>query len=194
MVQCMPDNPIVNKTFYILLQVLFIFIFLTIFFFTYVNSTEKATFKTQMNIVIDDLVLDMNIRPLVPKGREDIATILLYGYLELVRKNAEKSSDADDQKINDQNRHIRNKAFLLVGIATSVLLVIALGLYFTGHCLPFQIHIKEALIIVFFVAITELIFLTVITKEYWSVDPSQIRQKLGNAIQDYIKTHHPQNK
>lgn len=194
MVQCMSDNPIVNKSFYILLQVLFIFIFLTIFFFTYVHSIEKETFKTQMNIVVDDLALDMNIRPLVPKGQEDIATILLSESLDLARKNAEKSSASDDQKINDQNRHIRNKAFLWVGIATSVLLVIALGLYFTGHRVSFQIHIKEALIVVFFVAITELIFLTVITKKYWSVDPSQIRQKLGNDMQDYIKTHHPRNK
>lgn len=194
MVQCMPDNPIVNKSFYILLQVLFIFIFLTIFFFTYVHSTEKVAFKTQMNMVVDDLALDMNVRPLVPKGQEDIATILLFGSLDLARKNAEKSTASDDQKINEQNNQIMKKAFLWVGISTSVLLVIALGLYFTGHCLPFQIHIKEALIVVFFVAITELIFLIVITREYWSVDPSQIRQELGDAMQDYIKKHHPQNK
>lgn len=193
MMRCKPDNPIVNKIFYVLLQVLFIFVFLTIFFFTYVHSTEKASFKTQMNIVVDDLSLDMNVKPLVPKGQEDIATILISGALDLAKKNAMKSTAEDDKRIKEQNNKIMKKAFLWAGISIGVLLVIALSLYLSGHCLQFHIHIKDALIVVFFVAMTELTFLLVVTREYWSVDPSAVRQTLGDAIQDYIKKHHPQN-
>ena len=191
--RCKPDNPIVNKIFYVLLQVLFIFVFLTIFFFTYVHYTEKASFKTQMNIVVDDLSLDMNVKPLVPKGQEDIATILISGALDLAKKNAMKSTAEDDKRIKEQNNKIMKKAFLWAGISIGVLLVIALSLYLSGHCLQFHIHIKDALIVVFFVAMTELTFLLVVTREYWSVDPSAVRQTLGDAIQDYIKKHHPQN-
>ena len=193
MMRCKPDNPIVNKIFYVLLQVLFIFVFLTIFFFTYVHSTEKASFKTQMNIVVDDLSLDMNVKPLVPKGQEDIATILISGAFDLAKKNAMKSTAEDDKRIKEQNNKIMKKAFLWAGISIGVLLVIALSLYLSGHCLQFHIHIKDALIVVFFVAMTELTFLLVVTREYWSVDPSAVRQTLGDAIQDYIKKHHPQN-
>jgi len=188
--RCKPDNPTVNKIFHVLLQILFIFIFLTIFSFTFVYSTEKAASKTQMNIVVDDLSLDMNVRPLVPKGREDIATILISGALDLAKKNAIKSTD---EIIKEQNNKIIKKAFLWVGISSGVLLVIGLSLYLSGHCLPFHMHMKEALIVVFFVALTELAFLLIITREYWLVDPSEIRQTLGDAMQDYIKKHHPQN-
>lgn len=190
MMRCKPDNPTVNKIFHVLLQILFIFIFLTIFSFTFVYSTEKAASKTQMNIVVDDLSLDMNVRPLVPKGREDIATILISGALDLAKKNAIKSTD---EIIKEQNNKIIKKAFLWVGISSGVLLVIGLSLYLSGHCLPFHMHMKEALIVVFFVALTELAFLLIITREYWLVDPSEIRQTLGDAMQDYIKKHHPQN-
>lgn len=193
MMRCKPDNPIVNKIFYVLLQVLFIFVFLTIFFFTYVHYTEKAAFKTQMNIVVDDLSLDINVKPLVPKGQEDIATILISGALDLAKKKAMKSTSEDDERIKEQNNKIMKKAFLWVGISSGVLLVFALSLYLSGHCLQFHMHIKEALIVVFFVAMTELTFLLVVTREYWSVDPSVVRQTLGDAMQDYIKKHHPQN-
>lgn len=193
MMHCKSEDPIVNKIFYILLQVLFIFIFLTVFFFTYVYSTEKAAFKNQINIVVDDLSLDMNVRPLVPKGQEDVATVLISGALDLAKKDAIKSTEKDDEQIKEQNNQIIKKAFTWVGISSGVLLVIAILLYLSGRCLPFHIHIKEALIVVFFVALTELSFLLLITREYWSVDPSEIRQTLGNTIQDYIKKYHPQN-
>lgn len=193
MTRCKPDNQIVNKFFYVLLQVLFIFLFLTIFFFAYIHPAEKAVSKTQINIVVDDLSLDMNVRPLVPKGQEDIATILISDALDLEKKNVMKSTSEDDKRIEEQNDKIMKEAFMWVGISSSVLLMVSLCIYLSGYCLPFHIHIKEALIVVFFFALIELVFFLIIIRKYWSVDPSEIRQTLGDAIQDYIKKHHPQN-
>jgi hypothetical protein len=59
------------------------FIFLTIFFFTYVGEVEKDAFKLQMNIVVDDLSDNINVRSFVPKGQEDTATIIMDGSLEV---------------------------------------------------------------------------------------------------------------
>jgi ascorbate-specific PTS system EIIC-type component UlaA len=63
----------------------------------------------------------------------------------------------------------------------------------TGHCVPFQLHAKEVITVVFFVAITEIIFLNVITKKYWSVNPSQVRRQLGESMKRWIKQNHPQS-
>jgi hypothetical protein len=170
------------------------FIFLTIFFFTYVGDVEKDAFKLQMNIVVDDLSDDMNIRSFVPKGQEDTATIIMDGSLEVARRNAMRDAKKEDKKIDEQNSKIRNKAFLWLGISIGVLVIVIAFLALTGHCIPFHLHAKEALIVVFFVAITEIIFLNVITKKYWSVNPSQVRHQLGESMKKWIKQNHPIHK
>ena len=190
--ECIPKNPIINKIFKLFLQVVLIFIFLTVFFFTYVGNVEKESFTTQMNIVVDDIVPDINIHEFVPPGQEDTAVFILDGSMEVARNNALNDSKEEDKYINDQNIAIRNKAFILLGIVLGILLLVSLILYLTKHCIPFQIHIQDALIVVIFVAITEMLFLTIITKNYWSVDPGQVRSQIGKSIQKWIKENHPQ--
>lgn len=184
---CKKDNPIFNHIFYILLQVLFIFIFLTIFFFTYVHSIEKKAFKTQIDTIVDDLSLDINVRAFVPKEYKDIANVIISNALDIEKNNAMKSILEDDKRIKERNNKIMRKAFLWVGILSGAMLVIALSIYLLGYCLPFHMHIKDSLITVFFIMITEIAFLLIITKEYLSIDLIEIRQTIGDTIQDYIK-------
>ena len=194
MTKCLEENSTVNKIFGIFLQVTLIFVFLTIFFFSYVGNSEKDSFKLQMNIVVDDLAPDMDVRDWInPKTQDqkDIATAILEGSLELARKNSEKDDVSEDQAIKVQNKKIMDKAYLWMGIALGVMALAVIILVLMGKCVPFHIHLKEAAIVVFFVAMTELIFLTIITKKYWSVDPSQVRNQLGDSIQKWIQIHHP---
>lgn len=192
MVDCLPDNPLIDKIFGIFLQVTLIFVFLTFFFFIYVDSTEKDSFKTQMNIVIDDLAPDLNVRSIVPKGQENDAIVLLDGTLELARLNSTNKSKESDQQINLQNSKIKKNTFIFVGISIGILILTMIILYFSGRCLPFHIHLKDALILILVVAMTELIFLSIITKNYWSVDPNSVRKELGGSIQKWIQINHPQ--
>lgn len=188
MVKCIHtfENKIINRIFYIFLQVLIIFIFLTIFFFTYVNDTEKDAFKTQINILVDDLALDMDIKPLVPKENKDIVTILLSGVLDFSKKNSRKSTEKEDANIKKQNNKIMKKAFIWLFVFIGIMVLIYGALRLSGQCIMFHSHIREALLIVVFIALTEFVFLNMITKQYWSIDISDVRQKLGNTIQDYI--------
>jgi hypothetical protein len=191
MSKCLGDNSMTNRLFRVILQVIFIFIFLTIFFFTYVQTVEKDSFKLQMNIVVDDLLDDMVIRKLVPSGQEEIATILLDGSVEVVRSNFSKNTKTEDDKINKRNYEIKSKAFKWVGVSIFILIIIVSIFTFCGHCIPFRLHLKESILIVLFVAITEIIFLNVITKNYWSVDPSQVRHQIGESIKKWVKKNHP---
>jgi len=187
MISCKQDSPFLKKTFFILLQVLFTFIFLTVFFFTYVNHIEKETFKTQMNLIVDDITEDINIKPFIPPGKEDDASVIILGSLDFTEEYALKNSAEDDKRISDQNNKIKNKAILWVVIGSAVLLMLAVILVIARYCIPFHIHLKDAMIVVFFIALTEFIFLVVITRNYLSVDPFTVRQEIGNSIQEYIK-------
>lgn len=187
MISCKQDSPFVKKTFFILLQVLLTFIFLTLFFFTYVNYIEKETFKTQMKLIVDDIVDDINIKPLILHGKEDSTSVIISSSLDFEEEYALKNSAEDDKRISDQNNKIKNKALLWVTIGSAVLLIFTVILVVAGYCIPFHIHLKDAIIVVFFVALTEFIFLVAITRNYWSVDPATVRQEIGNSIQKYIK-------
>jgi hypothetical protein len=193
MSKCLPDSSITNRIFGIFLQVMLIFVFLTLFFFTYVGAVEKDAFKLQMNIVVDDLSDDMNVRQFVAPGQEDTATVIMDGSLEVARRHAMSETKKEDKKINDQNATIRNKALKFIAIAGGLLVVVVIILVSTGHCVPFHLHTKEALIVVFFVALTEILFLNIITKKYWSVNPSDVRHQLGESMKGWIKENHPQS-
>jgi hypothetical protein len=186
----MSNSSITNKIFIVILQVILMFVFLTIFFFTYMGIVEKDSFKLQMNIIVDDLFDDIKVRDYVQPGQEDTAIFILYGLSEVARKNSLKNAKKEDVEINDRNTKIKNKAFICVGIAIGLLVVIISILVFSGHHVPFALHIKESIIVLLFVALTEIIFLNVITKNYWSVDPSQVRYQLGESVKKWIKKNH----
>ena len=110
--------------------------------------------------------MSINVRQFVAPGQEDTATVIIDGSLEVARRNAMSETKKEDKKINDQNATIRNKALKWVAIDGGLLVVVLIILASTGHCVPL-----EALIVVFFVALTEILFLDIITKKYWSVNP-----------------------
>lgn len=191
MTKCSKESPLVNRVFGIFLQVIFIFTFLTIFFFNYVGASEQQSFKKQMNIVVDDIAPDLNVRKYVPVGKENIATAVIEGSLEVARKNADKDSASEDAAIKQQNDKIKKLAYTWLIIALGVVALVIFGLVLSGHCAPFHLHVKDAVIVVFFVAATEFIFLNLITAKYWSVDPSEVRHQLGNSVQTWIQEYHP---
>ena len=133
-------------------------------------------------------MLSINVRQFVAPGQEDTATVIIDGSLEVARRNAMSETKKEDKKINDQNATIRNKALKWVAIDGGLLVVVLIILASTGHCVPL-----EALIVVFFVALTEILFLNLITKKYWSVNPSEVRHQIGESMKGWIKENHPQS-
>ena len=177
-----------NKVFVITTQIVLIFIFLTVFFFTYVNVIEKQAFQTQMNLVVDSIFQDdINISDYAPNGDKDLATVIIDGSLELAKKNAIKNLQSDDDDINKQNKQIENNAFMIVGIVSGSFIVFAIVMYFLKKTISFKIHFTEAIIGLIFIGLTELFFLNIITKKYYSVDTNQIKYRIGGSMQNYVK-------
>ena len=191
MVQCFLKNNKVNRTFSIFLQIVFIFTFLTLFFFLYVHKVENQSFKDQMNLVVDDLMTDVNIQDinkLLPsKMDNDIKIVLIDGVLDYGKRKTYTQTKDDDDKVIKNNKKIFNNALKILGIMIGFAIFVGLVLYFTGFCIPFKIHIKEVILAVFVIGMTEYLFLTIITRSYLTADPSDVRHELGESIKKYIK-------
>ena len=53
--------------------------------------------------------------------------------------------------------------------------------------MPIVQQIKEALIVVFFVALTELLFLQIVAKNYISADPNKVKAVIASAIKEWLQ-------
>lgn len=172
----------------IALQVLFITIFLTLFFFFYVVNVEKSEFKKQMNMVVNKLMANPELSGIIPKHAPlDELFIAINGALDLAQEKITYSVQSAIKEVIERNKKTRNRSIHTLLILSAFVIIIILSLMVIGFCMPISDHITNGLIAVFFVAITEFIFLTIVAKQYWSTDPNRIQRELGRAIKKYIK-------
>jgi hypothetical protein len=187
-------NNIINFSYKIFFQVCIIFIFLTLFFFNYVTYVERTSFKDQLNLIVDDIFSDIDINSYNIKNKDELF-ILINSYLELQRQHIKKDSSKTDYNIQKQNESIFKKSLIYVTITSSILLVITVVLLSIDSCvIYFQSHIFYAVIGLLLVAATEYLFLNLISKKYYSVDPGLFRRNLSLKIKQWLKTNKKYNK
>ena len=181
----------------VLFQVIFIFTFLTIFFFIYVVKVEDTSFKKQMTLVVDTILTKENLQKLLdplenlPKyitPQEEAAAI--SGAIDLVISKSKISNKNLSETVTKSNKKLKSKAFVLLGISLAVLIIITIILIGLGYCVPILYEIKEALWITLFIGFTELIFLLVVAKNYDSADPNKVKRTIGKAIEDWVNDGH----
>jgi len=156
----------------ILLHVLLMSIFLTIFFFTIAKNVEKQIVEDQVKYIMDDLIgntfkgLDNNEKELIKKQVDE-----------------EFSSDSlknEDIKVIQQNKKVFDKSLIFLSILCSILIVIIVIMYII-YRFEFS-YIKllgiSALFSLIMVALTETSFLFLIAKNYLSADPNNIKLKI----------------
>ena len=180
-----------REVFDILFQVIFIFTFLTVFFFVYVTKIEKEETASQMDFLVDDILPPSQVNSLIPQGlsKNDAmkAQILVSGAIDTAEEQTRVNMKSDIKNINDKNDQIRGKAFKYLTIALGGLIIIVLIFLLVGHCKPGLIdHVRDALWVVLFVALTELTFLQVIAKNYISADPGKVKEEMSAAIDKWV--------
>jgi hypothetical protein len=168
----------INKLLSILLQVTCIFIFLTVFFFTYVSNEEKKVVENQIDFLIDNVVgANLNILP--NEVKENILSKI---------NNLSSSTTTDNDSIKKSNDSIRSKATKIITVLSIVVIVIfILSIYLNKTNVSFFKNLslsaifKETGIIVLFVGLTEYIFLTYFGSKWISIDPNVLKAHLfGN--------------
>ena len=186
------SNRLITEGISIGIQVTFIFAFLTVFFFVYVQEVEQKEFQSQLGIVVDSIMDDIedNLPNIV--GKDSTLTpentlILASGVIDLIKDKISLESKNSVDSITNQNFEVKQKAFNSLVNVIIFIIVICFLVLLAGFCIHLADQMKEAMLIVIFVGLTELTFLQVIAKNYISADPNRIKRTLAGAIQDWIK-------
>ena len=182
------SNTWVIDGFALAFQVVFIFAFLTIFFFVYVVKVERGEFEEQMNYIVDKIVTDDLVKQILPSTIQRTQLVaLVSGFIDGAEFDASQATKSAVQSVKDQNSSVSRGAFKTLGIVVGSLIVISIVMLIIGYCLPVKHQTQEALWVVLWVALTEFTFLTVVAKNYRSADPNKVKRELGLAVTKWIK-------
>lgn len=150
----------------IIINVIFISIFIGIFFFTYGAYIEKRVVKNQMKLISSDLIGYVNLLGNTTK--------------EIVKSNINNINLPDMTKEDEDVKKNNINIIKLAIKANIIFIILILGLvYYTYSLSNKEFLIKEIviknLIILFFVGLTEFTFLTWCGSRFISIDPNQIK-------------------
>ena len=196
MIEC--SNQYVSIVSSVSIQVAIIFAFLTIFFFSYVSKVENNEFKDQLDFVVDNIYRrhEEDIKNIIDKygvneDKKELLKMQIYGMIDLQEDKLKKESTIESNEIKTKNNDIINNATFYVKIIASVSLCIIVLLFilmYKGYdCfLPIKTYTKEAIALLFFIFLVEILFLNIIVKNYITANPNYIKNKIAQAIINYI--------
>ncbi len=182
------DYSLFNTIIYILIQVIFIFGFLCIFYFLYVIKFENIEFKKQLNLIVDDVVEIIKNNINIDKKfklNEDKLKIIINGLIDTTEEKIIIENKDNINTVNLKNNNLRHNVLLLIGIIFISLLILLI-IY---RCKNFLESTKDGILVVFFVGLTEFLFLLFISGKYIAASPQKIKDQMCNAIIEYIKTN-----
>ena len=166
-------NMDINFIVTILIQVTCIFIFLTVFYFTYASHEEEIIMEKQVNYLIDDLV-GSNLNFLPESAKKDI--------IDKVNSIEPSSSDS----IERNNDVVKKNAIITVSVVTGIVFLIVAALS-SIHDVDIKKIFIEVAVIMVFVALTEFCFLHFFASNWISVDTSSIKAHIFKNLSDAFK-------
>jgi hypothetical protein len=199
MKECRIYNPKISEGITMMIQVLLIFAFLTIFFFNYVVKVEKKQTEKQLRIIIDNILGDEMKKklPILFEGKteevKDSLTVIINGTLDVIKEKSIASSRDVNKGILTSNNKLKTKAGKILIISCIGMAALSILLILSGFCLSLKKGFKESLIVVLFVAISEYLFLTFISSRYIFADPNALKQTVAKSVKKWIKENHPDN-
>ena len=166
----------------IILHIILISTFISIFFFLYAGKQiEPKVITSQVDRVIEELTEDMKII-LSDSQKQQLKTIF--------SNMTPPDMTEEDKKAAESNKQLLKNAAIFLGVTLVVGFIIIAILVFK-YKIDFK-DLKEILIenmvILLCVAATEFAFLSFIAKSYRSLDPNTIKAGLINTLDNYSKS------
>lgn len=190
-------NKIISRVLPLVFQVIGIFAFLTLFFFFYVVNVERKEFQDQMKFAVDQILKNSGrdlIDNIIPKSNltRQNKLVLVDGIIDTLEEQVRASTVDVKNSIESQNKKIRNGAFKILGITLAVLALLYIIIRFVGGwCVPLRRILRDTIVIVLVVGLTEIVFLQIIARKYISADPNRVKYQFAQTIQDWINQNHP---
>lgn len=151
----------------VLINVLFISVFISLFFFTYAAKIEEQVVKDQMEF------LCINITNMAKLGGKEINQEMI----KLINNINPPDLSEEDKKASDNNNNIM-KHVIKLGIGFSIFVsIIILGVYLKFGKKSYDLGeiITDNFVILLFIALTEFAFLTFIGSKFISIDPNKTK-------------------
>ena len=167
----------------IILHVVLISSLIAALFFAYGSKVEQQIVKNQTNAIVDDLMVD--IHNLVPE--DELTRIRPYVQQYLVAPDMSEQ----DAKSRKTNHDLIMETVKVLAIMGGVGVALVLGLWAYAHYTKPQYDfslgklIRDNLISIFFVALTEVFFLTIIASNFKSADPQAVKLQIVNTLQQF---------
>jgi hypothetical protein len=149
----------------IILNITIFSVFIGFFFFTYAASVEKDIVKDQSSYIATDIATDLRV--FLPSS----VRMSIIDNLKVPDDMTEK-----DATVKEANNKLMKEAM----IALSILLVVGiLSTMVVAYIGGIGIHIvKDSFVILIFVAVTEIVFLNLITRQYRVSDPNYVKKEM----------------
>jgi ABC-type glycerol-3-phosphate transport system permease component len=188
---CREPSTIMLHGITILIQVTMMFTFLTLFFFLYVINVEHTEFNNQLGFIVDSIMKDVDLKKYGPNVSIEDLNAIVYSVIELIKIKLKTTTADSTTSVETNNRSVKTKAYKTLIIVLSIVISILVILMIAGYCLSIPRRLKDALIVTFFVALTELTFLKVIASRYIASDPNDIKKSIGDSIVNWVNVNKP---
>jgi hypothetical protein len=154
----------------IILHVTCFAILLTTLFFTYTIGIEKTITKNQVQVLVDSFI------GYFPSGT-----------FSNIKVPIDSNDYQNDLMVNENNTNIRNMATSAIFIFSVVSFAVV---YLMSSKYDFELEdmVKENLIVMIFVGITEIIFLTFYASKFQLVDTNHVKYMLIDAVKQEVNS------
>lgn len=167
-----------EMTIYILLHILVLAIFLTVFFFTYSVSVEKNIVVSQIDFLMDDIFGNFF------KGISDENKDSITKQLNDLMEGSDSAFEEQDKEVIENNNQIIIKSiiFLLIVVAVIISILAIIFIIQPWNKAEWSQFILATIITLIFVGITEFIFLLLIAQNYLSLDPNNLKENIVDEL------------
>ena len=154
-----------------ILNVIFIACLIALFFFFYATKIEEQIVKDQMAYIVQDFTDSLQVMTTEQKNT------LNKSLNQMTLPDLSKQ----DNEVEQANGDLFQSAMILVGIfvACGLAVVYIMGKYYE---LDYKTLFKETFIAVFFVGLTEYLFLTYLGTSFRSADPNKVKKTIIDTL------------
>ena len=185
---CQYDISWIQEGVSIIMQVLMIFTFLTLFFFNYVVKVEKKQFLKQVDLVVDDIMHDwFQNNPILSYSKDYWIQKLKHIQTQIEKeKNDEQNYKRQDQ-IDQNNSHVKHLAEkFLLWFAVAFVVMVGFLMLFQVCVHPVSYFLNNS-VVLFFIAMVEFLFLENVAGNYISADPNKIKTYILSDLQRFAQ-------
>ena len=157
---------------HIVLNITIISTFIGVLFFTYGKTVEKQIVQDQSEYIAKTIANDIKI--------------FIPNELKIKLKEQLKVPDMskEDAAVEKSNSELQKKAMIVLGVLFLIGITTTLVICIIGD-LNFRV-LLESIVILFFVALTEILFLNLVARNYKIADPNFVKRQLLESIKEQV--------